>query len=223
MKPSPRSWASTLVRDEEVLQYIAEMFSSRGRAMPENNGRQADVPVGATLIAQVTGTAPGLICPVGHKVIYALPGVPYELVEMTTARAVLPDLRARLAAAGEQAAIVEPGGPYVGNERVGSRRGPRSRVSRRSTPTAVTPPSHCWRVAWKGSRYALPPRPPTPTPAAALVEAEAAAGARRAGRGRLRHRRRDHGVRRCRRCCGPEGSRSGWPSRSPGVWWRPDS
>ena len=60
--------------------------------MPDSNGRQADVPVGATPIPQQLGTAPGLICPVGHKVVYALPGVPYELVEMFN-RAVLPDLR----------------------------------------------------------------------------------------------------------------------------------
>ena len=43
--------------------------------MPENNLRQADVPVGAKTIDQVQGTAPGLICPLGNKVIYAVPGV----------------------------------------------------------------------------------------------------------------------------------------------------
>ena len=45
-------------------------------AMPENNLRQALVPVGATVIPQTRGTAPGLICPVGDKVVYAVPGVP---------------------------------------------------------------------------------------------------------------------------------------------------
>ncbi len=66
--------AVPLVRDDEIVKRIAEMFSSRGRAMPESNGRQADVPAGAVPIPQQLGTAPGLICPVGHKVIYALPG-----------------------------------------------------------------------------------------------------------------------------------------------------
>ena len=94
-----------LVRDDEIVKRIAEMFSSRGRAMPESNGRQADVPLGATPIPQQLGTAPGLICPVGHKVVYALPGVPYELVEMFT-RAVLPDLRTRAESAGEAAVIM---------------------------------------------------------------------------------------------------------------------
>ncbi|MDR3647995.1 MAG: competence/damage-inducible protein A [Acidimicrobiales bacterium] len=93
-----------LVRDPGIVERIAALFNSRGRDMPESNGRQADVPVGATPIAQQMGTAPGLICPVGHKVVYALPGVPYELVEMFN-RAVLPDLRARAEAVGESAVI----------------------------------------------------------------------------------------------------------------------
>src|SRR6185295_9126047 len=58
--------------------------------------------VGATVIDQTRGTAPGLICPVGHKVIYAVPGVPYEMREMLE-RAVLPDLQAR---AGTTATIL---------------------------------------------------------------------------------------------------------------------
>ena len=83
-----------LVRDDAVAAVIRNLFASRGRAMPENNLRQADVPVGATVIEQRTGTAPGLICPAGDKVVYAVPGVPYEMKEMLE-RAVLPDLVAR--------------------------------------------------------------------------------------------------------------------------------
>jgi nicotinamide-nucleotide amidase len=52
------------------------------------------VPVGATVIPQTRGTAPGLICPVGDGVAYLVPGVPHEMREMVT-RAVLPDLRRR--------------------------------------------------------------------------------------------------------------------------------
>ena len=40
------------------------------------------------------GTAPGLVCPVGDRVIYALPGVPYEMREMMEGT-VLPDLQKR--------------------------------------------------------------------------------------------------------------------------------
>lgn len=63
--------------------------------------RQAMVPVGASIIPQRRGTAPGLICPVGDKVIYAVPGVPFELYEMFE-RAILPDLLAR---SGSQSVI----------------------------------------------------------------------------------------------------------------------
>jgi nicotinamide-nucleotide amidase len=94
-----------LVRDPAIVEKIAEMFSSRGRAMPESNGRQADVPEKATPIVQVMGTAPGLICPVGNKVIYAVPGVPYEMKEMFS-RAVLPDLHARMAKQGEEVSVI---------------------------------------------------------------------------------------------------------------------
>ncbi len=91
-----------LVRDDGVADAIRSMFSSRGRRMPDNNLRQADVPVGATVIHQTRGTAPGLICPIGDQVIYAVPGVPHEMQDMVE-RAVLPDLRVR---AGEPATIV---------------------------------------------------------------------------------------------------------------------
>jgi nicotinamide-nucleotide amidase len=83
-----------LERDDEVADRIRELFASRRRAMPENNLRQALVPVGATVIPQTRGTAPGLICPVGDRVAYLVPGVPHEMREMVE-RAVLPDLRRR--------------------------------------------------------------------------------------------------------------------------------
>ncbi len=58
-----------LVRDAEIGERIRHMFESRGRKMTENNLLQADVPVGASTIPQMPGTAPGLVCPVGEKVI----------------------------------------------------------------------------------------------------------------------------------------------------------
>jgi nicotinamide-nucleotide amidase len=93
-----------LVRDQEIVDRIDSFFQARGRAMSPNNARQADVPQGATPIPQVAGTAPGLICPVGNKVVYAVPGVPYEMSEMFE-RGILPDLRARMAEAGEESVI----------------------------------------------------------------------------------------------------------------------
>jgi len=91
-----------LERREDIVEHIASMFSARGRDMAENNKRQADVPVGADVIWNERGTAPGLICPVGHKVVYAVPGVPYEMQNMVSG-AVLPDLLRR---SGAQSTIV---------------------------------------------------------------------------------------------------------------------
>lgn len=90
------------VRDDAVVARITEIFASRGRYMAANNLQQADVPVGARTISQQPGTAPGLICPVGDKVIYAVPGVPYEMKEMVSGT-IIGDLQDR---SGVRAAIV---------------------------------------------------------------------------------------------------------------------
>lgn len=79
---------------DDIADVIRSIFESRGRRMAENNLQQAMVPRGATVIHQTRGTAPGLMCPVGAKVVYAVPGVPHEMHDMMD-RAVLPDLRRR--------------------------------------------------------------------------------------------------------------------------------
>ena len=86
-------------RRQDLCDRIRHMFESRGRVMPENNLRQADVPVGASVIEQMPGTAPGLVCPVGEKVIYAVPGVPSEMRAMMNGT-ILPDLQQRAGFAG---------------------------------------------------------------------------------------------------------------------------
>jgi nicotinamide-nucleotide amidase len=95
-----------LRHDDSVAEVITQMFATRNRYMAANNLRQAMVPVGATVIPQTRGTAPGLICPVVidgvERVMYAVPGVPHEMKEMVE-RAVLPDLRRR---SGDTSAIV---------------------------------------------------------------------------------------------------------------------
>jgi nicotinamide-nucleotide amidase len=94
-----------LERDEKLVERISSMFTSRGREMPQSNLRQADVPKGATVIPQTKGTAPGLICPLGHKVIYAVPGVPYEMSDMFD-RGILPDLQRRMSENGEATGVI---------------------------------------------------------------------------------------------------------------------
>ena len=88
-------------RDQAIADKIRNIFESRGRVMSENNLRQADVPIGAQPMAQMPGTAPGLVCPIGSKVIYAVPGVPSEMRAMFSGT-VLPDLRRR----SGQAAVI---------------------------------------------------------------------------------------------------------------------
>jgi competence/damage-inducible protein CinA-like protein len=91
-----------LDRRDDLVEWVSSLFTSRGRAMPENNLRQCDVPVGAEPIPNSVGTAPGIKAPVGAKIVYAVPGVPYEM-QLMMSEHVLPDLLAR---SGQQSAIV---------------------------------------------------------------------------------------------------------------------
>jgi nicotinamide-nucleotide amidase len=91
-----------LERRDDLADAIREMFMSRGRAMPASNLRQADVPKGGEAIPNPNGTAPGLLCPVGAKVVYAVPGVPHEMRHMV-ASAVVPHLLER---SGKRGTIV---------------------------------------------------------------------------------------------------------------------
>ncbi|MEZ5256478.1 MAG: competence/damage-inducible protein A [Ilumatobacteraceae bacterium] len=142
-----------LVHDEVVADVIRDLFASRNRRMPENNLRQAQVPAGATVIPQTRGTAPGLICPVGAKVVYAVPGVPHEMRDMVE-RAILPDLRRR---AGDESVIVSQVLRTWGEgERAqrASRRADR-RARSRSTGYPCLPRQRVGRDSRSGS----PPRP----------------------------------------------------------------
>ncbi len=92
-----------LEEDEGMAERIIEMFARSGRRMPMNNLRQAQRPVGSRFIDEQPGTAPGLVCPVpsvngaggsSEKVVYAVPGVPWEMQEMVLGT-VIPDLQRR--------------------------------------------------------------------------------------------------------------------------------
>lgn len=78
----PESWAAT----QAWLQV-------RGRPVPESNRRQAFLPQGATAIANPVGTAPGFDVRIGRARLFALPGVPREMQELTRAH-VLPAIAA---------------------------------------------------------------------------------------------------------------------------------
>ncbi|HEY7401839.1 MAG TPA: competence/damage-inducible protein A [Actinomycetota bacterium] len=82
-----------LVAHPAIEGLLRAKFAGIGRTMSENNLRQAEVPQGCRYITPVRGTAPGLIGEVAGSRIYAMPGVPVEMVEMMEGT-VLPELAA---------------------------------------------------------------------------------------------------------------------------------
>lgn len=72
--------------DEALVEKIQSLWGLRGREMPANNRLQARIPVGASPIPVQPGTAPGIVAEFDFegttKVIYAVPGVPWEMHEM---------------------------------------------------------------------------------------------------------------------------------------------
>ena len=64
---------------DEYELHLREWWSQRGRDMPESNLRQAQHPVGATLLDNPRGTAPGLFIEHDGTLIFCVPGVPEEM------------------------------------------------------------------------------------------------------------------------------------------------
>ena len=84
----------SLSRDERLVETIRAIFGRLGRrSMPDSNLRQADLPEGATPIDPV-GTAPGFVLEHEGTMLFALPGVPWEMKAMLDS-GVLPRLRER--------------------------------------------------------------------------------------------------------------------------------
>ena len=71
-----------LREDAAIADAIRARFARRKLTMPEINRRQAMVPEGGVVIANVNGTAPGLWIEHGEQVIVLLPGPPRELLPM---------------------------------------------------------------------------------------------------------------------------------------------
>ncbi len=68
-----------LVRDEDVAAHIRERIRKRGIRLPESIYVQALVPVGAQVLPNRNGTAPGLALDHEGKLVLLLPGPPREL------------------------------------------------------------------------------------------------------------------------------------------------
>jgi nicotinamide-nucleotide amidase len=87
-----------LILDEAGLRSLEAFFAARGRPMVEANRKQAMSPVGADILPNPNGTAPGVYVPPrlngrGNCAVFLLPGPPRELYPMFKAE-VVPRLRA---------------------------------------------------------------------------------------------------------------------------------
>ncbi|NIR39259.1 MAG: nicotinamide-nucleotide amidohydrolase family protein, partial [Actinobacteria bacterium] len=88
--------------DEDFAERLRDFWESRGREMPASNLRQAEYPDGAVMIRNPKGTAPGLRMRIGDAWVFALPGVPAEMLPMLESD-VLPFL---IAEAGGSAGVL---------------------------------------------------------------------------------------------------------------------
>ena len=79
-----------------TLQKIEEYFSKRNRPMLESNIRQAELPVGCTILTNDYGTAAGMWFEQNESIVVSLPGVPYEMKGIVMEQ-VMPRLRERFA------------------------------------------------------------------------------------------------------------------------------
>ena len=68
-----------LVRDPELINQIEQRFRRRGFIMTANNERQAYIPEGAITVENPNGTAPSFIVEDTRGIVFALPGVPFEM------------------------------------------------------------------------------------------------------------------------------------------------
>jgi nicotinamide-nucleotide amidase len=156
-----------LERREELIENIERIFGGRGRPMPENNLRQADVPKGGDVIPNPIGTAPGLQCEVTvdgvTKVVYAVPGVPYEMTDMVT-QYVLPDLLER---SGQRAVIVSRSLKTWGTSESGLAEMIAERVDQQTNPTIAF-----LARGIEGIYVRMTAKAPTEDEARALLDAE---------------------------------------------------
>ncbi len=88
-----------LQRDPEILTELERRFAARNYTMTPNNAKQADVIVGATVLPNANGTAPGQWISGQYegrnRFLLLLPGPPYELKALFDQQC-LERLRARL-------------------------------------------------------------------------------------------------------------------------------
>ncbi len=73
---------SELIKNEEVLENIKNIFGKRGRQLSQINIDQSLVPDISEVIKNSKGTAPGYWIEKENKIFVVMPGVPYEMKNM---------------------------------------------------------------------------------------------------------------------------------------------
>jgi nicotinamide-nucleotide amidase len=96
-------------RDEGYVTRMRERFASRGMRMPSTNEKQADFIVGAQVLENPRGTAPGFWISADGNEYVILPGVPSEMREIMRER-VLPALRERAGSLVARRRVLRVGG-----------------------------------------------------------------------------------------------------------------
>ena len=81
-----------MIFDADQEERLRERWTSSGRVMPVSNLQQAERPLGSELIANPKGTAPGIRLRIADTWVFALPGVPAEMIPMLE-NSVIPFLR----------------------------------------------------------------------------------------------------------------------------------
>ena len=83
-----------LVEDPAVTEHVRRFFAARGRVPTPNVFKQALVPRSARVIPNTRGTAPGIHLERDGRMLFIMPGVPYEMEGMMQDY-VVPALKAR--------------------------------------------------------------------------------------------------------------------------------
>ncbi|MCS7076749.1 MAG: competence/damage-inducible protein A [Bacteroidia bacterium] len=83
-----------LIRNENVLAHIKEIYLRRNRTITPTMESQADLPTNSTCIFNSVGIAPGMWFEEKGVIYVCMPGVPYEMKEMMHSF-VLPELKKR--------------------------------------------------------------------------------------------------------------------------------
>jgi nicotinamide-nucleotide amidase len=68
--------------DQKSLAFMEGLWAARGRPMPENNRKQAQIPELAEVLDNPIGTAPGFFAKLGRATFFFMPGVPREMRKM---------------------------------------------------------------------------------------------------------------------------------------------